>query len=437
MLTIQQRLASALAGCTVKEWHTLAPRASLFEADPMAVKLFDFMSTFVREHGRSPSLATINEKFGIQLKQEEAEREFLLSRAQETRVKRRLALVTADLQATMQTDPIQALKVLHEECGGLIAEMTQTKVYDFKQAIEQAWPWLVAKWTGQIPSVPIFWPSLQAQMGGVQGGEVFSVIGRPGMGKTWLMLSLAMHIWEQLNRPVIFVSMEIMRRNLMTRAASLYSGVAADWFKHGDTPTLYGQDKKKKVHQLLTQLQKSDKASFYVVDGNLTASTTDVVELCRAHEPCAVFVDGAYMLKVPSNRGLKGHEKIEEITSVLKRDVATGMDIPVFASWQFNRDATKVKKDQTPSLEHIAGGDFIGFISSVVVGLLDAPEEVAGNAKHAGRRRLQILKGRDGETGEMLLNWDFAGMDFREIDPDSQEAKTTYGIDEFELEDAA
>jgi len=247
-----------------------------------------------------------------------------------------------------------------------------------------------------------------------------------------------MHIWEKMKRPVIFVSMEIARRNMMTRAMALYSGVAADWFKHGDTPTLWGQDKKKQVHKLLTELQKGDQASFYVVDGNLTASTTDVVELCRAHEPCAVFVDGAYMLKVASNRGMKGFEKIEEITSTLKRDIATNMDIPVFASWQFNREATRVKKDQTPSLEHISGGDYIGFISSVVVGLLDAPDEVEGNAKHAGRRRLQILKGRDGETGEMTLNWDFAGMDFREIDPESSEAKTLYGVEAYiEYEDVA
>jgi replicative DNA helicase len=423
-----QRFVSALTTLPAKDWHKLGVRSSLLEPDATAVKMFDFMSAFVREHGKVPSLQTVNEKFNATLAPEASEAEFLLVQLQEQRVKRRLSIITHDLAEMSKTDPMKALQVLNEEASGLISEMTTTQVYDFKNAIELAWPWLVQKWSGQVPSVPIVWPSLQAKMGGIQGGEVFSIVGRPGMGKSYALLHAALHIWEQTKRPVLFVSMEIMRRNIMTRLASMYTKTPADWFKHGDTPTIFGENKKLKVQKALKTLSQSDLSSFHVVDGNLSATTDDIVGLARACEPAAVFVDGAYMLKVPQ-RGFKQHERIEEITSSLKRDIATNMDMPVFASWQFNREATKLKKDSTPSLEHIAGGDFIGYISSVVLGLLDDPATVDGNAAHAGRRRLRVLKGRDGETGDMILKWDFSTMDFSEIE-ETGEKKEEYGLDD-------
>ena len=49
-------------------------------------------------------------------------------------------------------------------------------------------------------------------------------------------------------------------------------------------------------------------------------------------------------------------------------------------------------------------------ISSIVMGMFE--EETVETLK---QRRVKILKGRNGETGEFVSNWNFDKMDFSEV----------------------
>jgi hypothetical protein len=83
---------------------------------------------------------------------------------------------------------------------------------------------------------------------------------------------------------------------------------------------------------------------------------------------------------------------------------------PVVASWQFARTASKKKKGEEVTLEDIAYADAIGQASSIVMGIFE--EETVETLK---QRRVKILKGRNGETGEFLANWNFDKMDFSQV----------------------
>jgi hypothetical protein len=71
---------------------------------------------------------------------------------------------------------------------------------------------------------------------------------------------------------------------------------------------------------------------------------------------------------------------------------------------------TKKKKGEDADLSDIAHTDEIGMISSIVMGVFE--EETVETLK---QRRVKILKGRNGETGEFVSNWDFMKMDFSEV----------------------
>ena len=148
---------------------------------------------------------------------------------------------------------------------------------------------------------------------------------------------------------------------------------------------------------------------LWVVDGNLTATVEDISALCYQLKPDAVFVDGAYLLKVPGKFGK--YEKIGEIAQGLKSRIAGDHDVPVVASWQFNRESMKIKKGDKVGLEHIAGSDEIGQLSSIVLGLFQED-----SAETITRRKIDILKGRSGEIGEIFVKWDFQKMDFSEVE---------------------
>ena len=209
--------------------------------------------------------------------------------------------------------------------------------------------------------------------------------------------------------------MEMSVQKMMERLMALYTKTPADWFKHGQTPTLYGENIRTKVKNQLIELEQSDMPPFHIMDANLSKDVEDLAATIMHLGPSTLLVDGAYLLGTNDRSVMKSYDKIKKICLVLKQ-TATNLDIPVFASWQFNREAMKKGGGNRPSLENIAGGDDIGQISSVVLGLVDDPDDSRSNVAKMAYRKLHILKGRDGEAGEMELHWDFNKMDFSELD---------------------
>lgn len=433
MTPITVRLLSSLAGRPSKDWFSFQLSEPLFDDDPQALGMYEYMRDFAKAHGKTPTRETLQEALKCVVPMENADTPFLLKEAQKRRVKRRLGVVSTELVDIAKTDPIKALSVFHEETSALIAELTTPKMANLVDAADEFWPYLIQKWTGQIKTVPLYWPKLHGMTGGIMGGEIVSTVGRPGLGKSWSQLVLALHIWREMKEPVIFFSMEMMLRKVIERLVALYTETPADFFKFGYVQTAFGGvDPKSKIKDALFGLQASGLPPFLIVDANLTATVEDVGSLCHRVKPAAVFVDGAYMLRVPGKRALRGFEKIEEVCYALKRDIATSLDVPTFCSWQFNREAAKIKPGAIPQLDQIAGGDAIGQISSLVLAMVD--ESVGdGNPVDAGRRRFQIIKGRDGETGGLLTRWNFQTMRFDQV-KDPTDKSTEYDNDEYETQ---
>jgi hypothetical protein len=70
-------------------------------------------------------------------------------------------------------------------------------------------------------------------------------------------------------------------------------------------------------------------------------------------------------------------------------------------------------KGEKGGLENIGYSDAIGQISSIVLAL---EEEDSAETLH--RRKLRLLKGRNGEVGEFDINWHFHNMNFDQVDVD-------------------
>ncbi len=146
---------------------------------------------------------------------------------------------------------------------------------------------------------------------------------------------------------------------------------------------------------------------FWVVAGNLKSAVSDVQALALQLKPGAIFLDGAYLLKHPSEKDR--YKRVAENMDMIKMDLAP--IAPTICSWQFNREAKKLKKGEEPSLEHIGYSDAIGTHSSLVLGLF---EEESVQTQH--RRRVSVLKGRQGEAGKFFIKWDFSmKTDFSEV----------------------
>jgi replicative DNA helicase len=135
--------------------------------------------------------------------------------------------------------------------------------------------------------------------------------------------------------------------------------------------------------------------------------------MARQLKPEVLWVDGAYLVKT-QNRGAKRWEQVAEVCEGLKAGVADTLNIPVVASFQFNRQQ---KKGDKGDLDNIAYSDAVGQISSVILGLGLSDDE--GSVENLYKRKIDVLKGRNGEVGSFDINWKFDigpnFMDFSEI----------------------
>jgi replicative DNA helicase len=158
------------------------------------------------------------------------------------------------------------------------------------------------------------------------------------------------------------------------------------------------------------QAMEDNDTGFYLLDGNLASTGEDVAMLAHQLKPDIVLVDGAYLLG-HSDKRIGKWEKQSANAELLKKDIATGMGIPVVASYQFGKDSNKKKKpDEDLTMDDVYGSDAMAQLSSVMFGLFEMDTSVAAMK----RRRVSILKGRNGEAGSFYINWDFYNMNFEE-----------------------
>jgi len=217
------------------------------------------------------------------------------------------------------------------------------------------------------------------------------------------MLHAARTCWLQQKRPTLFVTMEMKPLPILQRLSALHTSIPMTWIKNAELPT----NSLNKLKDALTEVEGFD-APLWVADGNLSATVEDVWAVARQLRPDAIFIDGAYLLKHPRERDR--YKRVAENADLIKQQLS---DIaPVVCSWQFSRDASK-KGKKAPGqvgLEDIGYTDVIGQVSSLVLGLFegDSPETIK-------QRRIEILKGRNGEVGSFITRWDWVKMRFDEV----------------------
>lgn len=320
-------------------------------------------------------------------------------------------MLTAGMQVAAeslnQSDQHEALRALQQTVLGGMKSAAGKKMMNYAdQSSDVIEKNLFAIKHGLYKKVTTGWPTLDGMTGGLAAGDIVSVVGRPANGKTFLLLWAALHGWANQNITPLVFSMEMNHLAITERLAGMQSDVTLSQIKSG----VLTDFKKKQLLQTLAE--NKGKHPFWIIDGALNSSVEDVILYSNQLKPDIVFIDGAYLLR--SMKNVNRWERVTDNLERLKGEVAEALGVPVFISYQFNREgAKKHKKGEEPGLEDIGYTDAVGQISSVVLGMLE--EDTIEQTK---RRRVKILKGRDGQRGEFQVNWLFQphqGLDFSEV----------------------
>jgi hypothetical protein len=152
---------------------------------------------------------------------------------------------------------------------------------------------------------------------------------------------------------------------------------------------------------------------FRIFSVGMRSQVSAVEAFIQEFDPDFVVIDGAYLLA--PTRAVRTSSRTERITAVMDELKALTLDCvkPVLITTQFNRQAGRGGAEG--SLENIGYSDAIGTHSSIVVAARFGP-----TTNHRMSRWLTFLKGREGESGSVAINFKFAPLDMDEFEPEQE-----------------
>jgi replicative DNA helicase len=416
MSEFQKLVAAVAASGDVKfliDHPELAEYAKLSTFDST---LYNIVDNHVSKYGKVPAKDVVVEEWGEALPEATEPPLYYLGRLRTSHIQKMLSTAASEAQSHMKNNPEQSLAIMRKAVMDLDANQQAASTMDFRDSGERVMKWLSSKWSGNYISMG--YPSFDKNSGGLMPGDFISLSGFTGAGKTMVLLTRAFHFWETHHRPVLFISGEMDLNAIIERAAAYYSKVPADYLKHGLFPNIATKiDYKQK---LIDRLKEAEKAGvpLIFIEANLAMAEKDILRLCQQYHAAILCVDGAAIL------GGAGYgrrwEQIASMATFLKQAICQGLGIPVIASYQFTNEARREfkKKHGMPSLADIAGSQEIANLSTVCLGMT---QEKTPETTH--RRQIDILKGRNGESGNFYINWNWTTMNFDEyIEPTADDS---------------
>lgn len=399
-----------------------------------------FIEDHFVHHAKFPAPETVEQQTGVVLVEQVEPASYYAELLRKRFVTQGLKYLASTTAKGLAEGTVPDPEALLQEASTVIADLklvqSRIEVKDLRDAMSVVYPIYKAKslQTDDVQNILLGWPkiddledepwvysydgddpttlelkrSILSTGKGFGAGDLVSFVGRPGQGKSQMMLCSALNVWKYQKKTPLFISMEMTVEKIMQRLVAIMAGTAHTQLVSGTLPTNVPGDPFKKFFGTLTTLTNSE-LPFYVIDGNLTARVDEVADLVAHLRPDVVYIDGAYLLN-PLDRKLDRYQKVAATADFLKQVVAGNMRVPTVASWQFNRAATKLPKGTTVGLEHIGNTDVIGQLSSVVMSLT-----ADGDVDNRLTRLVNILKGRDGQEGEFRIHWDWDRMRFGQV----------------------
>lgn len=267
---------------------------------------------------------------------------------------------------------------------GQVQSVSQTEsTMPLSEAIQQAWAdYQEARGNPGMRGITTGYNVLDRVTGGLRPGDVTTIVARPGVGKSWTILNMALKAWLS-GASVCFVSMEMTAIETARRLIGMATGVNPDFISRG-TVSHWAEDN---VEQWIASVP--GRPPFILMVGDLSKSVQDVDHMIMEFEPDICYVDASYLLKPTQDNMFRGKkwESASQVAEGLK-GVALRRHRHIVQTVQFNRSQTL---EEEMSLDNIGGTDAYGQISSLAMGI-----RIGAAPNERRQRRYGLLKNRHG-----------------------------------------
>jgi replicative DNA helicase len=255
--------------------------------------------------------------------------------------------------------------------------------------------------------------------GGLLGGQLLLIAGRPGMGKSAIMVNMADRMVAR-GVPVLIYSMEMRAASLMSRIICSRAGVSSTRARMG----AINRDEQKRIGTAGLAMAEQP---LYIDDSEapriLDLRSRARREVKRNGVRC-IFVDYAQLVL---GKGQSRENEVSDVSRNLKA-MAMELDVPVIAAAQLNRLA-ETRGDNRPKLSDLRESGSLEQDADIVA-LMFRPGYYQGDAERVQEAEMIVAKHREGRTGAIPLVWtaDHTRFDTAEIHRDEQRSSEAFNV---------
>ncbi|MBU1122938.1 MAG: replicative DNA helicase [Candidatus Omnitrophica bacterium] len=248
-----------------------------------------------------------------------------------------------------------------------------------------------------ITGIPTGFKDFDLKTAGLQKGDLMIAAGRPSMGKSAFVTSIAEHVAVEEKIPVVIFSLEMSKEQLMQRFLCSQAKVDIHKLRTGFlAPSEW---------PILTSAAgRLSEAPIFIDD----TPAINVFELrakarrLKAHYDIQLVVVDYLQLIRGSRKGDSRQQEISDISQSLKA-LAKELSVPVIAISQLSR-AVESRSDHRPMLSDLRESGAIEQDADLVV-LLLREEYYNPTPENKGMAELIIAKQRNGPVGSLKLGF--------------------------------
>lgn len=249
--------------------------------------------------------------------------------------------------------------------------------------------------------------------GGLRGGDLIVIAGRPSMGKTTLAINIAEYaaVHPDIKASVAIFSMEMPSEQLVTRMLSSIGHVPLNSIRTGRI----SDDDWVRITSATSQL--SEARIFIDESPGLTPTElrARARRIKREHGLSLVVVDYLQLMQVAGSKENRATE-IAEISRGLKA-LAKELDVPVIALSQLNRSVEQ-RTEKKPVMSDLRESGAIEQDADMIL-LIYREEVYDKNTTKKGIAEIDLAKHRNGEIGTFLLTFQGPYTRFVNFAPES------------------
>ncbi len=300
----------------------------------------------------------------------------------------------------------EALGSAQKELAQIALRGTASGLISFEALATRQYEWLDA---GVAPGIPTDFRDLDELTGGLHASDLVILAARPSVGKTAMLLNLAINIARRGTHDIQVFSLEMSRDQLMQRAAAMEARI--------DLMSLRLMRLSETSAQAYMAALGALAALPVFVDDTPAVPVSTIRNAAFRHQAergrdLVLFVDYVQLMAAP---GIKPDRRVEAVSSISRdlKALAKELDCPIVALSQLSR-AVEGRQSKVPMLSDLRESGGLEQDADVVL-FLYREELYDRETDKLGIAEVHIAKHRNGPIGVVPMRFDKSTTRFEDL----------------------